>query len=98
LKGTVYTVTLKASKGISPRAISKVIIGLNSDCETVYPCTGTELSLISGDTSSGTWSGSVDYGRILSSSESLTIYIYDSDNRMMALGPRIEQWGVTVTP
>jgi len=98
LKGTVYTVTLNANKGSSPRAISKILIGLNANCETSNSCNATSLSLISGTTSSGNWSGTVDFGRVLDGNESLTIYLYDTDNRIMAIGPRINQWGVVITP
>jgi hypothetical protein len=98
LKGTVYTVTLNAFKGSSPRAISSVFVGVNSNCETTHPCGGTPLNLISGNTSSGTWSGTIDLGRILGDNESLSIYLYDTDNRSYAMSPRINQWGVINTP
>ena len=96
LSGTNYTVTVNASKGTSPRDISKVLIGYNSDCETIYPCTATNLTLTLGTTNSGTWTGSINPGKVLGDEESLTIYIYDTDNRIMAIAPRINQWGVTV--
>jgi hypothetical protein len=97
LQGTAYTVTVRASKSFSPRAISSVYVGVNSNCLRIYPCAGTALTLISGDTIRGTWSGTIDLGRILGGNENLTIYLYDTDNRVHEISPRIVQWGVIKT-